>query len=293
MKVVGFTFIRNALQYDYPILEAIQSILPLCEEVVVAIGQSEDDTLGLIKSLPTDKIRIIETQWDDSLREGGRVLADETNKAYAALPEDADWAIYIQGDEVLHEDGLAPLQAAMQRWKDDQRVEGLVLRYRHFYGSYEYVADSRRWYRREVRVLRKRPDIFSYKDAQGFRKRPEKKLHVKPVEAFVHHYGWVKEPLKQLQKLEEAHRLWHGDAEWHFDPKQIREGGFNYSEVIDSVALFEHRHPVVMHARIAAQNWTFRHDPRWKKFSWRVKLLMALEKWTGWRIGEFKNYILV
>ncbi len=103
MKVVGFTFIRNAITYDYPIVEAIQSILPLCDQVVVAVGQSTDATLELIKNIDSPKIKIIETVWDDSLREGGRVLAEETNKAYQAIDEDADWCFYIQGDEVMHE----------------------------------------------------------------------------------------------------------------------------------------------------------------------------------------------
>ena len=40
MRVSGFTFIRNAIHYDYPIVEAIHSILPLCDEVVVAVGNS-------------------------------------------------------------------------------------------------------------------------------------------------------------------------------------------------------------------------------------------------------------
>ena len=40
MKVTGFTFIRNAVINDYPIAEAINSILPLCDEVVVALGNS-------------------------------------------------------------------------------------------------------------------------------------------------------------------------------------------------------------------------------------------------------------
>src|SRR5687768_5278014 len=103
MKVSGFTFVRNAIKYDYPIVEAIQSILPLCDEVVVAVGDSEDGTMELIKGIPSEKIRIIETIWDDTLREGGRVLAVETDKAFSAVSEDADWAFYIQGDEVLHE----------------------------------------------------------------------------------------------------------------------------------------------------------------------------------------------
>ena len=100
LKVVGFTFVRNAIKYDYPVLESINSLLPLCDEVIVAVGNSEDETLGLIKSIASPKIRLLETVWDDTLREGGRVLAVETDKALAAVPTDADWAIYLQADEV-------------------------------------------------------------------------------------------------------------------------------------------------------------------------------------------------
>ena len=107
MKVSGFTFIRNAIKYDYPVVEAIRSILPLCDECVVAVGQSEDGTRALIESIDPDKIRIIDTVWDDSLREGGAVLAQETDKAFRAISQDADWAFYIQGDEVVHEDDLS------------------------------------------------------------------------------------------------------------------------------------------------------------------------------------------
>src|ERR1700748_3170913 len=99
MKVAGFTFIKNAIKYDYPVVEAITSILPICDEFVVALGKSEDDTEGLIKSINSPKIRIIHTEWDTSLQEGGRVFAEETNKAMAAISPDADWAFYIQGDE--------------------------------------------------------------------------------------------------------------------------------------------------------------------------------------------------
>jgi len=106
MKVSGFTFIRNGIDYDYPIVEAIHSILPLCDEVIVAVGNSNDETLSLIQSIQSDRIRIIQTVWDDSLREGGQVLAVETDKALAAVSSDSDWCIYIQGDEALHEERL-------------------------------------------------------------------------------------------------------------------------------------------------------------------------------------------
>src|SRR6478672_5293005 len=103
MKVSGFTFIRNAVINDYPIVEAITSILPLCDEFIVAHGNSSDNTLELLQNINSSKIKIIDTVWDDSLREGGRTFALETDKAFEAISKDTDWAFYIQGDEVIHE----------------------------------------------------------------------------------------------------------------------------------------------------------------------------------------------
>lgn len=286
MKVSGFTFIRNAIKYDYPVVEAITSVLPLCDEFVVAVGNSDDNTRGLIESIGSPKIRIIDTVWDDTLREGGRVLAVETDKAFDALSADSDWAIYIQGDEVLHEQYLDTLREAMQQWKDHPEVEGLLLNYLHFYGSYDFTGDSRRWYRREVRVIRNDKSIRSYRDAQGFRKN-NKPLKVKPVKATMHHYGWVKPPEFQQAKQEYFHKLWHND-EW-VEKKIPKAEAFDYSS-IDSLAKFTGTHPAVIQPRINRQNWQFTFDPTQKKLPFKSRLLHGIEALTGWRIGEYRNY---
>ena len=289
MKVSGFTIVRNAIKFDYPIVEAITSILPICDEVIVAVGKSDDDTLGLIRSINSPKIKIIETIWNDALREGGRVLADETNKAFAAVSSDSDWAFYIQGDEVIHEDFLPIIKAAMQQHKDNKQVEGLLFNYKHFYGSYDYIGDARLWYRKEIRVIRNNKNISSYKDAQGFRKNNEK-LNVKAIEAFVYHYGWVKPPEAQQAKQETFNKLWHTD-EWM--KKNIPQvGKFDYS-TIDSVQHFKGTHPKVMQERINKMNWKFSFDPTQKKLSIKFKVLMFIEKKFGWRIGEYKNYRII
>src|SRR5690242_19739090 len=136
MKVYGFSFIRNAIRFQYPIKEALTSILPLCDEVIVAVGNSEDGTRDLVASIDP-KVKILDTVWDDHIREEGRVLAVETDKAFQAIPPDADWCFYIQGDEVVHEDGYEEIRLAMDKWKDDGNVDGLLFKYRHFYGSYD------------------------------------------------------------------------------------------------------------------------------------------------------------
>ncbi|MGE5382068.1 MAG: glycosyltransferase family 2 protein [Omnitrophica WOR_2 bacterium] len=289
MKVSGFSFIRNAIKYDYPIVEAISSILPLCDEFIVAVGKSEDETRKLIESIKSDKIKIIDTIWDDSLREGGKVLAVETDKAFDAIAADSDWAIYIQGDEVLHEKYLPALKEGMERWQNDQKVEGLLLNYLHFYGSYDFVGDSRRWYRREVRIIRNDKTIRSYRDAQGFRK-DGRQLNVKRVNASMYHYGWVKPPEAQQAKQQSFNKLWHND-EW-VEKKVPKVDSFDYSN-IDSLSHFTESHPAVMEARIKTLNWNFTFDPSKKRLPLKSRFLHSIESFTGWRPGEYRNYRLI
>jgi hypothetical protein len=290
MKVSGFTIVRNAIKYDYPIVEAIQSMLPLCDEVIVAVGNSEDGTIDLINSISSPKIKIIETIWDDSLREAGRILAVETDKAFQAVSSDADWAFYIQGDEVMHEKYLGPVMKAMQQYKDDVDVEGLLFNYLHFYGSYDYVGEAYRWYRREIRVVRKREDIFSYRDAQGFRKKPNEKLQVKLIDAFIYHYGYVREPKAMQGKHRSFNKYWHDDQwiEKHVAPAEE----FDYSN-IDALSTFQGTHPKVMRKRIETMNWKFEYDLTRKRFKLKDRMKRTVENLTGWRPSEYRNYKII
>ena len=288
MKIAGFTFIRNAVQNDYPIVEAITSILPICDEFVVAVGNSTDGTLELIQAISSDKIRIIETVWDESAREGGRVFALETDKAYQAISPDTDWAFYIQGDECVHEDDLPKIKAAMNAYADNPSVEGLLFKYKHFYGSYDYVAVSRRWYRREIRVVKFDPGVHSYKDAQGFRL-DGRKLNVAPIDAEIYHYGWVKPPQGLNNKVRNFTQFYHDDA-WLAEnvPEDYQ---FDY-ENAERLTRFEGTHPLAAQARITRMQWPFQFDPKVlrDKMSLRRKVLQQIEDWTGWRIGEYRNY---
>ncbi|MES2389658.1 MAG: glycosyltransferase family 2 protein [Bacteroidota bacterium] len=290
MKVSGFSFIRNAEIYDYPIVEAITSVLPLVDEFIVAVGKSEDNTEALIRGINSPKIKILNTVWDDNMRSGGRVLAQETDKALAEVSVDSDWAIYIQGDEVLHEDGIKPLREAMEKYKNDLRVEGILLRYRHFYGSYNYIADSRNWYRREIRVVRTGRNIVSYRDAQGFRNADNRKLNVKSAEVYMYHYGWVKSLPEQRRKLSYFGRFWHSDD--HMKLESRKAENFKY-ESVDSVKEFTGTHPAVMLERIKRHPGQLVLDTTRKNMRKRRRLLMFVEERLGLRFGEYKNYKLI
>jgi hypothetical protein len=290
MKVSGFTFVKNAIKFDYPVVEAIQSILPLCDEVIVAVGKSEDGTLSLIKGIPSGKIRVIETEWDDRLRQGGGVLALETDKAFREVASDSDWAFYIQGDEILHEQYQENVRKSMIKYKDDLSVEGLLFNYLHFYGSYDYIGESLHWYRREIRIVRNDKNIFSYRDAQGFRKKPNDKLKVKHIDATIHHYGWVKEPKAMQKKQLSFNKYWHDD-QW-IEKNVVKAEEFDYSR-IDSLKRFEGTHPAVMQDRIARMNWKFSRDMSINKLKIKDRIKQWVEKHTGWRPGEYRNYKLL
>ena len=286
MKVSGVTIIRNAINLDYPIVEAITSILPICDEFIVAVGDSDDKTEELIKSISSDKIKLVHSLWDTTIREGGSVLAEETNKALDAVSSDTDWCFYIQADECVHEQYLPTVIAAMKTHLTNNAVDGLVFNYLHFYGSYDYVADSRKWYRTEVRVVRNDKRIRSHGDAQGFRK-DRAYLRVKPVDAYIYHYGWVKHPKHQQQKAKEISKYWHDD-EWiranvgHADE-------FDYSRV-DSLDKFTGSHPTVMQQRIQSKNWELHLNTKRKNFTLWQRFLFWFEKLTGWRAFEYKRY---
>ncbi len=290
MFISGFTFVRNAVKFDYPIMESIKSVLPICDEFVVLVGNSEDKTLELINNINSPKIKIINSIWNDNLRKGGKVLAIETNKAFAYISDKADWAFYIQADEILHEKYYDKIYYELSKYLNNKNVDGFLFGFRHFYGSYNYIVNSQNWYRNEIRIIRNCSRIYSYRDAQGFRKNINKKLQVKKIDAFIYHYGWVKNPINQLQKQLNFNKLWHEDE---FCNNILEKAEFDYAQNVDSLTYFDGVHPSVMNERINNINWDFTFHNNSIKINLLKKARILIEKLCGYRIGEYKNYKLL
>jgi hypothetical protein len=286
VKVSGFTIVRNAIKLDFPVEASIRSILPVCDEVVVNVGRSEDATLDLVRSIADPRIRILETEWDMSRR--NTVLGHETLRAMRACAH--PWGIYIQADEVLHERGAEALATAIQRYDGDPRVEGLLVRYLHFYGGFDTIATHRRWYRREVRAVRLDPtlDILPYQGAQGFRVGPgHRKIRARLTDAEMFHYGWA----RPAQALREKREL--GKTMYPWRTADERQPLLAWVPGIQS---FRGTHPAVAREWIAPR----RLDPERviapRRFHWsflRYYASGAIERVTGIRPFEFRNYTMV
>jgi hypothetical protein len=291
MKISGLMILRNAVANDYPFVEAIHSVLPMVDEMVISIDRGEDDTEEKVKAIGSPKIKIFYSEWDMSLREGGRVYAVETNKAKEHISADADWIFYLQADEIIHEKYQPVILEAAQKYLRNKRVEGLLFKYLHFYATYDYVGNSRKWYKYEVRLIKNNPSISSYKDAQGFRV-GNQKIKVVPVNAEVYHYGWVKSPEQMKKKLKNVLPFYNNNDDW-IEIYRKGDDYFDFKEEFDSLSLFSGTHPEVMKERIDKKNWTVNLDITRRRFSMRDKLLFLLERITGKRFFEFKNYKII
>ena len=239
MKLSGATFIRNAVIYHYPVVASVKSILPLCDELIINLGKSDDHTEELIRQIKSEKIKIIESSWDLSLRKHGLVLSQQSNLAIDNCT--GDWIFYLQADEVVHENDYEKIYQAVKTAENDRRVDALVFDFIHFYGSAFTYQNARNWYKQEVRIIRNNKQIRSFGDAQGFRYLNGDKPRARHTSAKIYHYGWARPPAVMKTKTIDFNRLWHEDENYieQLKRKKIEE---MYAD-LDTLQIFTGTHP--------------------------------------------------
>jgi len=255
MKISGFSFCRNGDKLYYPVAESIRSVLPICDEFIVALGRgdADDRTREVISAIGDPRIRIIDTEWTDRERLRGWIHSQQTNIALRECT--GDWCFYLQSDEVVHEKDLPAIRARCEQLQGDSGVEGLLFRYLHFWGDYGHVHRNHAWYPREIRMVRNGIGVESFRTAQSFR-RDDRKLRVATVDADIYHYGWVRPPSMMKAKSIEFDTTHQGRKvalERHGGP-----AAFDYGSLA-SVPRFRGTHPAVM------ADWI-------KRFSWGEQL---------------------
>jgi len=290
MKVSGFTFLRNGQKLGYPFTASIRSILPLVDEFVIALGPCDDDTEKMVRDIGDPKIRIIPTTWNERMRGdysvGGFVYGQQ--KSIALFNCTGDWAFYLEADEVVHENDLPTIRAAMEKHLDDERVEALAFDFLHFYGNKNTVACSPGWYRSEVRIIRNTIPAWSsealfFNVVDGHKKsRYPRAAHTGGT---IFHYGWVRSEAQMNLKSASVQKYWNDQ------PPAVQE----YSQR-DGAALklFSGTHPKVIQDWLSPAKGIFRADPNHKLTSREKKhrRMMKLEKWFGFQFSK-RHYKLV
>ncbi len=301
--VSGFSLIRHGVSFDYPFLESLRSLLPWVDELVVNVGEGQDETLAQVARFceqeGAGKARFFVSSWqleDEAKQRGGKILAEQTNLALAQCR--GDWCVYLQADEVLHEDDGPLLRQALLQAHGRPEVEGLLFDYRHFYGAYNVIQVSRSVYRKEVRAVRKSAGPQSVGDAQSFRGQGGRKLAVLPAGgARIFHYGWARHPEAMRQKTFFMDQLYHGKPSLENQAAGLPHTGHNYRyKKFWGLRQFSGSHPAVMAARVAHPTWTW--DLRASPWTFGLRdvrkiVLGLLEQLSGRRWFEYRSYRLL
>ncbi len=256
---------KNVSKLYYPIRESIESILPIVDEFIIALGDSDDDdtTLEIIQQINSPKIKIINTVWDIEKYPNGTENAHQTDIAMRECS--GDWLLHLQADEVIHEKYLDTIVNNCKKYLNDERVEAFLFKYRHFFGDYNHYNDLYGWYPQEIRLVRNKPDIHSFKSAQSFRRIPEfdglsyrkiegtHKLNVIEIDAYIYHYGWVRPPIYMQKKTKSLATIHKGKQKVKEIFKET-DVDFDYGN-LSKLPIFKETHPAVMKNKIADFNW--------------------------------------
>jgi len=305
---------KNVSKLYYPIRESIESILPIVDEFVIALGDSDEDdnTEEIIKSINSPKIKIINTVWDIENFPDGTENARQTNIAKEACS--GDWLLHLQADEVIHEKYLDRIVNACSKHIDNEQIEGFLFQYKHFFGDYNHYIDSHGWYPKEIRLIRNKPDIYSFRSAQSFKRIPNfnKKdfrqkhgtfsLNVIELNACIYHYGWVRPPAYMQKKTKSLDTIHHGKAKIEEEYKN-KETIFDYGN-LSKLPVFKETHPKVMENKIKEFDWADklhfekkykpkRQKMKHEKFKSRFLTFLSKNIFAGKQIFGYSNWNII
>lgn len=300
MKISAFTYVRNGKTFGYPFIESIKSLLPIVDEYIVVVGDSTDGTREAVEKIGDDKIKIVDTIWDDNLRKGGKVFAQQANIGLDSTSIDSDWLFHLQADEVIHEKDFPIILKTLEENLYNKKVDGFLLKFINFFGDFNHYCPSRRFHQREIRIIRNDRSFRSYRDSMGFRKfnipqaihEKGTKLLVKQMEATVYHYSWSKTPITQKAKNIEFGKRYHATDDFIKDFEAVHGDAYDYREY-DYLKVFTGTHPEAVQQVVAAQDWEFIYDPSKNNMTTKEKIMKFLEMLTGKQFFIYKNYKLL
>ena len=302
MKISGFTMVRNAEKLYFPIRESILSILPMVDEYVIALGKGDPDdhTEEIIREINSPKIKVYPRVWSEESFRESRIRAEETNFALSKCT--GDWCFYLQADEVIHEDDLPVIKDACKQFRDDERTDGFLFNYHHFWGDYDHHLPYHGWYKNEIRVIRNNRGIQSIKDAQSFRKKNGSKLTVRAIDARVFHYGWVRPP-ELMQNKKKVHDGLHRGTSQAEKEYADRGNHYDYGP-LGRLPFFKETHPSVMKDKIKDHHWKdqLNYTRNWiptrplnkhEKLKYRTLTWIENNLLGGKEIGGYSNWNII
>lgn len=216
-KFSVYTIIKNAIVNAYPVIQSINSILPIADEVVVNLGDSTDSTKGLMHKAydGIEKVKMLDSIWENR-DQGVKFLTSQSNLAQSKCKNEI--CIYLQSDECVHENDYEKILNTVKTLQERKDLLGAIVKFHHYDG--DFVSLNMQSYQEEVRIIKK-GQLLSIGDAQSFGIINQN--NIIPILArrdllletniTWHHFGWARPPKNMMDKLKSFDSYYHND-EW-------------------------------------------------------------------------------
>jgi hypothetical protein len=149
-----FMVVKDVLKPGYPFVEAIASVLPICDEFLLSEGYSKDGTYEVVQELAklNQKIKVVRQKWPE--KRSITVIGDVTNAIRTKCK--GDYIFSVQANEIVHEDSLKLIEALPEICPQAQTFS---FPYVHLYRTYKFSEEFR------LRFARNLPSIVATGDA--------------------------------------------------------------------------------------------------------------------------------
>jgi glycosyltransferase involved in cell wall biosynthesis len=247
----GYVCIRNAIFFDYCIREAVMSLLPVCDEVIISDGQSDDGTFEILKELAKmdSRVRIITYPWDNPVRDIGFwtrwMNTARGHLRYATqLEVDADEIIDPAGyDQIraLVGTGKSALFQRLNFWKDSKHL------------APENVACG-------TQVARLGPtSAWMCSDEPFPAVNPNIRTDAEPFPTLrIFHYGFIRDPKAFVRKSVAVQNMFFGSCDSRITEMDAQGKDWRDRDYFEGLKLREYNdyHPEVAHQWLLARGYS-------------------------------------
>lgn len=207
MKTIsGILCCRNTESLDYCWKEAGQSLLGVCDELVISDCSSSDGTRELIDdwARKDSRIKVVDYPWENPVSTN-KWWPEWVNKTIKQAS--GEWIIQLDADEILHENSYAEVRIASNEsraaickrwnfWKDDK----------HLIPSGFCCSDN---------VIRVGSSKMYMPSDYPMNEALEIMAIAQPAPIFIGHYGFLRKREAFFQKARVVQNIWAGS----FDPR--------------------------------------------------------------------------
>ncbi len=251
-NISGCVAARNSVKFGYPLRECLESLVPICDEVVLAYDPTTDDGTPELAIRLRDELGIVlfESPWDMNNMKKGLEIGHQSQVAMDACSPSTEWRLCVQQDEAFHEEDHSKIQELVRN--DLPGVTGFDFVRPYFFGNLHTIR--RDWSVKITRLTKK--GTHTYDDFDGQNCRPLNPLmHHADSGIWLYHYSRIGDPQLIAKRVRNVDSFFHAEdnlpeeselAPYDFSTREYDSYAFteNPKETHSELLTYQGTHPL-------------------------------------------------